>query len=268
MNTVLHRRSALANPMTTLWVVVAILLVSLLACRGPVDTASQSPTSKPDAVFQPAGSIDEAELAAIRDYLSDRITKAIDRNAIPSMAIGLYDGSGTMWADGFGEARSDGTPASHQTVYRVGSVSKLFTDVAVMQLVAKGELDLDAPVDSYLPDFKPENPFETPITLRQLMCHRAGLVREPPVGHYIDASEPTLRETVESLNATALVHEPGTTTKYSNAGIAVVGYVLEVVTGKPFDQAVREAVLDPLGMTSSDFRTQPASGRSDWPMPR
>ena len=238
---------------TTLIAAVAIAASSLVACRSPADSAPEASALKPDAVFRPAGSIDDTELATIRDYLSERIAKAIDRNAIPSMAIGLYDDTGMLWADGFGKARDDGMPASYQTVYRVGSVSKLFTDIAVMQLVAKGELDLDAPVTDYLTDFQPENPFDVPITLRQLMCHRAGLVREPPVGHYIDASEPSLRETVESLNATTLVHEPGSTTKYSNAGIAVVGYVLEVVTGKPFDQAVREAVLDPLGMKSSDF---------------
>ncbi len=244
-------RSRLINFCST--VLIVGLALGALGCRGPVETDTSAQSAKPEAVFRPAGAVEEAELATIREYLTDRITNAIDRNAIPSMAIGLYDGTGALWADGFGDARQDGTPASYQTVYRVGSVSKLFTDVAVMQLVASGELDLDAPVKTYLPDFQPENPFDVPITLRQLMCHRAGLVREPPVGHYIDASEPTLRATVESLNSTRLVHEPGTTTKYSNAGIAVVGYVLEVVTGKTFDQAVREAVLDPLGMTSSDF---------------
>ncbi|MCH2471297.1 MAG: beta-lactamase family protein, partial [Gemmatimonadetes bacterium] len=119
-----------------------------------------------------------------------------------------------------------GVPASEHTVYRVGSVSKLFTDIAIMQLVERGELDLDAPVTTYLPDFAPENPFGTPITLRQLTSHRSGLVREPPVGHYFDPTEPTLAQTVASLSPTRLVYPPTERIKYSNAAIATVGYVL------------------------------------------
>ena len=101
-------------------------------------------------------------------------------------------------------------PATADTVYRVGSVSKLFTDIAVMQLVERGEVDLDAPVTTYLPDFKPTNPFGTPITLRQLMSHRAGLVREPPVGNYFDDTRADRSaQTVASLNRTTLVYAPG-----------------------------------------------------------
>src|SRR5436190_648599 len=83
-------------------------------------------------------------------------------------------------------------PATPDTVYRVGSVSKLFTDLAIMQLVERGLLDLDDPITKYLPDFKPRNRFDVAITLRQLMSHRAGLVREPPLGNYFDPDEPSL----------------------------------------------------------------------------
>src|SRR5690606_8668687 len=99
----------------------------------------------------------------------------------------------------------------------------------------------------------PENPFGTPVTLRHLMGHRAGVVRESPVGHYFDVSEPSLAATVASLNQTALVTEPGKTYKYSNPGIGVVGEVIVRVTGKPFEAAVRELVLEPLALNDSDF---------------
>lgn len=204
-------------------------------------------------MFAARGPIEPTELEAIRSFLTDRIESEMASKQIPSIAIGLYDSEGTLWADGFGAAREDGTPASRETVYRIGSVSKLFTDIAVMQRVERGELDLDAPITDVLPSFRPNNPSGTPITMRQLMCHRSGLVREPPIGNYFDDEEPSLAATVASLNSTSLVHEPGTVAKYSNAGIAVVGYVLETLAGKPFDQAMRDAVLDPLGMESSDF---------------
>ena len=110
---------------------------------------------------------------------------------LPALSIALVDNQQIVWARGFGFADvQKQTPATADTVYRVGSVSKLFTDLAVMQLVEQGRLDLDAPVSRVLPEFSPRNPFNTPITLRQLMSHRSGLVREPPLGHYFDPSTP------------------------------------------------------------------------------
>ena len=230
----------------------AALLLPALGCGAP-DPAPGTASAEVAPTFSPRGAIEREELEAIRAFLSDRVEAARRRHLVPSMAIGLYDRDGALWADGFGTADDEGSSATRATVYRVGSVSKLFTDIAVMQRVERGELDLDAPITDVLPGFRPQNPFGTEISLRQLMCHRAGLVREPPVGNYFDDDGTTLEETVRSLNDTRLVHEPGTVTKYSNAGIAVVGYVLEELAGVPFDRAVREAVLEPLGMDSSDF---------------
>jgi len=107
-------------------------------------------------------------------------------NNWPALSIALVDDQQIVWAQGFGFADpARKTPATAETVYRVGSVSKLFTDIAIMQQVERGKLDLDAPITKYLPSFHPTNPFQLPpITLRELMSHRAGLLREPPVGHY------------------------------------------------------------------------------------
>ena len=156
------------------------------------------------------------------------------------------DGRPQLWT------RSFGAPVP-EAVHRVGSVSKLYTATAAMVLVERGVLDLDAPVRRYLPEFAPQNPFGGEITLRHLLGHRAGLVRECPVGHYFDPSEPSLLATVQSLNDTELVHAPGSAFKYSNPGPAVVGAVIERVTGLPFARAVHELVLDPLGLRDSDF---------------
>ncbi len=142
-------------------------------------------------------------------------------------------------------------------VHRVASISKLFADTAAMVLVERGLLDLDAPVRRYLPEFAPKSEFPQEVTLRQLMGHRAGIVRESPVGHYFDGSEPALAATVASLNSTALVHAPGSQFKYSNPGIGVVGEVVARVTKQSFEQAVRDLVLQPLGLRDSDFAPRP-----------
>jgi serine beta-lactamase-like protein LACTB len=159
-----------------------------------------------------------------------------------------------VWAKGYGYADlATKTPATAETVYRVGSVSKLFTDLAIMLLVERGALSLDDPITKALRDFKPGNPFDKPITLRQLMAHRSGLVREPPVGNYFDPTGPTLARSVESLNRTDLVYEPGKRIKYSNAGIAVVGRVLEVTQKERFSRYLGRTLLSSLGMKNSSF---------------
>jgi CubicO group peptidase (beta-lactamase class C family)/D-alanyl-D-alanine dipeptidase len=169
---------------------------------------------------------------------------------LPALGIALVDDQRIVWQRAFG--------ASEHAVYRAGAVSTMFTGVAVMQLVERGELDLDAPVSKYLPTFN------KPVTLRQLMCSRSGLVREPPVGHDFDDTGPTLAATVASLNQTGLVYPPGAHEKYSNSDAAVLGYLVERTQKQPFAQYVERAVLAPLGMTESSFEPSPTAKSFLW----
>jgi serine beta-lactamase-like protein LACTB len=196
---------------------------------------------------------------AVAKALDAFIRSEVEAKGLPALSVALVDDQKVVWAQGYGFVDPDKkVPATAETVYRVGSVSKLFTDLAILQLVERGALDLDAPVTKYLPDFKPINRFDNPITLRQLMAHRSGLVRESPVGNYFDADTPSLAKTVESLNRTELVYEPGKRTKYSNAGVAVVGLVLEQTQKQRFARYLHRTLLDPLGMRRSAFEPDPA----------
>lgn len=193
-----------------------------------------------------------------RRALADFIQRELAEKQIPGMAIALVDDQRIVWSAGFGKADPWGdTPMAAASVQRVGSVSKLFTDLAVMQLVEAGQLSLDTPVRTWLPDFMPNTPGAGEITLRQLMSHRAGLHREPPVGHYFDPGEPSLEQSILSLNQTALVYTPGSRQKYSNAGIAVVGRVLEVAAKAGFEELLEARLLKPLGMSRSAFSLKP-----------
>jgi CubicO group peptidase (beta-lactamase class C family)/D-alanyl-D-alanine dipeptidase len=222
--------------------------LSLIAAL-PLGTPAQTPTTRRD-------------YTAVAGELEPAIQRAMRTHGLPIVAIALVDDQEVVWSRGYGVVDSaSGRMAGPETVFRVGSVSKLFTDVAIMQLVEQGKVDLDAPVTRYLPDFHPRNPYDRPITLRQLMSHRSGLVREPPVGSYFDSTSPPLAATIASLNRTTLVYPPETHTKYSNAAIATVGYVLERLSGKPFAQALSAAVLQPLGMNASGFEPTPALTR-------
>lgn len=200
----------------------------------------------------------QSKYMQVANSLSRFIQREMQDNQLPAFSIAVVDNQQIVWAQGFGYADPEKKiPATANTVYRIGSVSKLFTDIGVMQLVERGQLDLDAPVQKYLPDFHPKNPFHTNITLRQLMSHRAGLLREPPVGNYFDPSELSLAAMVHSLNDTTLVYAPETHTKYSNAGVAVVGYVLEKQSGEPFATYLQRAVLQPMGLHDSAFQPEP-----------
>ena len=199
-----------------------------------------------------------ADYAAVVAELERVIAREMQDKKLPALSIALVDDQQTVWAKGFGMEDPDRKiPATAETVYRVGSVSKLFTDIGIMQLVERGKIDLDAPITKYLPEFKPNNPFNKAITLRQLMSHRSGLVREPPVGNYFDDTAPSLAQTIQSLNSTALIYEPEKRIKYSNAGIATVGYVLEKTQKQPFTEYLQKAVLTPMRLRNSSFVPTP-----------
>ncbi|MCA8954174.1 MAG: beta-lactamase family protein, partial [Planctomycetes bacterium] len=199
-------------------------------------------------------------LARVATDVGPYVERQLREMGIPGACVAVLDvdpetGETHQWCEGFGrDGRPGSTGMDSAAIHRVASISKLFSDTAAMVLVERGELDLDAPVSKYLPDFAPHNPFDGEVTLRHLMGHRAGIVREAPVGHYFDPSEPSLAATVHSLNDTSLVYAPGSAFKYSNPGIGVVGAVVAKVTGKPFETAVKELVLDPLELGDSDFR--------------
>lgn len=213
--------------------------------------------------FTSAAAAQPQRYAAAIERIKKVVAHELESKRLPAIAIALVDDQTVVWSKGFGFADPEKKiPATADTVFRVGSVSKLFTDIAVMKLVEAGRLDLDAPVTKYLPDFRPKNPFNTPITLRHLMTHRAGLVREPPVGNYFDNVNADLGKMVESLNQTTLLYAPGTKIKYSNAGVAVVGYVLQKTQGQPFAKYVKENVLDVLGMKASAFEPVPETQKN------
>lgn len=222
----------------TPWGRLAVLLGLLLAVL-PVVRADDAP----DAKYAPA-------VKALQTWLEQEVAA----KRIPALSLALVDDQRIVWAHGFGHLDAARTHAAGpDTLYRVGSVSKPFTALLVMILVEMGLLDLDAPIQDYLPELRPTNKSGKKITLRQMLAHRSGLVREPPVGNYFDASEPSLAATVKSLSKTALVYPPEKKTSYSNAALSAVGYALERTQKERFETLIQRKLLDAIGMTDSSF---------------
>lgn len=207
-------------------------------------------------------SISQAAEAAILDLFRHEV----EDKAIPSISYTLSGPEGLI-SQGH-VARSDlGTTLDSRSLFRIGSVTKTFTAVSVMQQVEKGLIDLDADVATYLPGFNPHNPwrdepagpFGTTVTMRKLMSHTAGITREPKTGHYLDANRPPLAQTVAELAAIELKQDPSIgVMQYSNAGIAIVGAVLEAVTGTDYSSYVTQNIFAPLGMEASHSGIAPA----------
>jgi CubicO group peptidase (beta-lactamase class C family) len=201
----------------------------------------------------------EVDYGPVISKVHDAAQQELERGILTGVSIALVDEDHLVMADGFGWAdKQQQKPAAATTVYRVGSISKLFTAVAAMQLVEQGKLDIDAPVSDALSEFRIVLPFEESVqpTLRQMMCHRSGMVRESPVGGYFDGSGPTVSETIASLESCVLVNLPNTKTRYSNVGPTIVGHTVSKVSGQPFEDYQSEHLFAPLGMQHSGWRAE------------
>ena len=148
-----------------------------------------------------------------------------------------------------------------QTLFRPGSTSKLFTWTAVMQLVEQGKLDLDADVNTYIPNFKLPGKFGKPITMRNLMTHTAGL-EDGALGYLFQKGPEQFMPLGDALAAhvPTRVRPPttdfggdGTNASYSNWGTALAGHIVASIAGLPFDDYVRKNIFEPLEMSSSTF---------------
>lgn len=200
---------------------------------------------------------DDAADTVVARY-RERIPALMEEQHVPGLAVALVDRDRTLWAEGFGRLDDDGSaPANADTIFSVQSMSKLFTATAVMQAVAAGRLDLDEPITTYLPGFTVHSAFEKHperrITLRMLLGHTAGFTHEAPVGNNNELDPGGFDEHVRSISDTWLRFPVGTGYAYSNLGIDLAGSILARVEGKPFPEAVRESLLEPLGMERSSF---------------
>jgi CubicO group peptidase (beta-lactamase class C family) len=190
-------------------------------------------------------------------WLDGLVPAALERSGIAGAAVTVVHDGRVLTTRGYGYADtgSDGDgprPVDpDETLFRVGSIAKVFVATAVLQQVEQGQIDLDTDVQRYL-DFPLPRTFEPPITMRHLLTHTAGF--EERVRGVVALGGPAvgLRETV-AVDPPEQVFEPGTVPSYSNFGYALAGYVVERVSGVPFDSYVERNVLDRIGMASSSF---------------
>lgn len=201
--------------------------------------------------------IDELDMKA-------RIGEILNRHPAVGLAVGVVRNGSLEFFYGHGVADVESnTPITEDTVFRIASITKTFTGIAVMQLCEQGIVDLDAPANDYLRAYRliPAKASFGPATVRHLLTHTAGVGEEL---HPLDVLRPDYGESVElgrpvpSLAeyyrpGLRLVAEPGTRFLYGDHGIATLGQIVEDVSGKPLDRYFREHIFEPLGMADSDL---------------
>jgi D-alanyl-D-alanine carboxypeptidase len=177
----------------------------------------------------------------------------------PAYLVHVID-EGGEWqaAAGFSDLKK-GLPANSDAQFRIGSITKTFVATAVLQLVGRGLIDLDAPIADYLPGLLSQGRV---VTVRELLQHRAGLGSTPfgidRGNTWYPALKQACRETTDPLaairEADVQAYPPGTTYLYANAGYTALGLLLEKVTGKPYQQVLNEQIVAPLGLTRTSFQ--------------
>jgi CubicO group peptidase (beta-lactamase class C family) len=181
------------------------------------------------------------------DSIADLARSEWQRSDAPGMAYAVIDADGIL-AGGQGEIRmGSGDPVTADTPFALGSISKSFTALAILQQVEAGQVELDAPVGTYLPAFS-ESPGRD-ITLRQLLSHTSGY--STIQGNVHPAQTDTLQDRVAEIARWQTGHAPGTHWEYSNANYLILGAVIEAVSGQDYGAFVEAEILAPLGMTQS-----------------
>lgn len=219
------------------------------------------PAGEELAAIMPAASIPPTlERADVEPWLDGFMALALPRSDVAGATVAIVKDGEIVLSKGYGFADVERRVpvAADRHLFRVASITKLFTWTAVMQLVELGKIDLDTDINYYLDFAIP--PFQgQPLTMRHLMTHTAGFELVMRDLFSFKPNGLSLAETVK-LWVPNRIYSPGTTPTYSNYGPAVAGYIVERVSGEPFDDYIERHILEPLRMTQSSTRQPPPEG--------
>ncbi|TCL67329.1 CubicO group peptidase (beta-lactamase class C family) [Hydrogenispora ethanolica] len=222
--------------------ILFLLLFGLFPAGSPVD-----------------GEVPLGDAETIRPRLSKTITRMMKRDHIPGISIAIVDGD-SVWTQNFGYAdRKQKKPFSSRTIIKTGELSRLFTATAIMQLAEAGKIDIDQPLQAYLPEFamKSRFPDAAPLTIRAILSGHSGLPFTRLKG-YIGENVPYFTTLIPDLQQEYVACPPNFIHNRSTVGTSLLGAVIERVTGRRFADSMEETVLRPLAMNDSGFALREA----------
>ncbi|MEY2424559.1 MAG: hypothetical protein QOI61_131 [Actinomycetota bacterium] len=195
-------------------------------------------------------------LARVDRYLRDQV----DRAQLPGVAVGVIDHGRIVFTHGYGVA-NDGKKMTDRTPVVIGSTSKSITATAVVQLVAAGKVDLEAPVRQYLPWFNPRDRRARAITVKQLLVDTSGVPTWAGWSVLGGGGHANVRRLVNGLR---LSKEPGRAFQYSNANYILLGQIIEAVSGESYAKYVQHNIVDPLGLDNTAARELARNANRFW----
>jgi len=192
------------------------------------------------------------------------IAEEMEKNAIPGVAVAISQNGQLVYSKGFGYADLENKVTfTPQTVSRIGSISKTFTALAVMQLVEQGKLNLDAEVQTYVPTFPKKS---APITIRHLLCHQSGIRHYKPDSNEMlsNVHYNSVEESLAIFKDDSLLNEPGEKYSYTTYGYNLLSRAVETASGENFTDYVQKHIIEPLGLrqTYYDDRIKIIPGRA------
>jgi len=232
-------------------------IVLSLLFGAPVSTMAQT-----DPAQAVRSSIDPARLAGLGEFVDGVMAQQIATREIAGAVVTVVANGKILFSRGYGYADIErNIPVDgERTLFRPGSVSKLFTWTALMQQVELGRVKLDDPIDKYLDFTIPANGRTRPILIRHLLDHTPGFEDLGGItAESVSGLIPLDTFLKNPKNIPARVREPGVETSYSNYGSAIAGYIVQRVSGEAFADYIDRHIFDPLGMTSATFR-EPLTG--------
>jgi CubicO group peptidase (beta-lactamase class C family) len=251
--------------------ICSLLCAPVAHAQVPIEgrPATTGPVSKSPATALQAmpGSRVLDDTTALGQFLDGVMKAQVQELHVASAVIVVVKDGRVLYSQGYGNANvADHTPIDPATsMFRIGSISKLFTWTAVMQLVEQGKLNLDADVNTYLKGFQIPEAFGKPITLKDLMTHSAGF-EDGALGYLItdDSARVLPIDVALRVHMPARVRPPGVLSSYSNYSAALAGLIVQQVSGIPYDDYIRRNILDPLDMHYATFQEPlPAGLRPD-----
>jgi CubicO group peptidase (beta-lactamase class C family) len=188
------------------------------------------------------------------DTIDAYVQNQIQEMRIPGAALGIVKGDKIVHLQGFGDADDSGREVTAQTPFKIGSTSKSFTALAIMQLVEDGKVDLDAPVQRYIPSFRVADPEASKhITVRNLLNQTSGIPTAAGLTYMYkdDSGKDALENEVRAARDVELTHSPGKVHQYSNLNYTALGLIVQMVSGQPYEQYIKEHILAPLDMNNT-----------------
>jgi CubicO group peptidase (beta-lactamase class C family) len=224
------------------------------------------PTGEKPSSTTPPTTVHALERADLEAFFDGIIPLQLERSDIAGATVLVMKGSKDLLRKGYGfsDISKKKPVAPETTMFRLASISKLFTWISVMQLAEQGMVDIDADVNKYL-DFQIAPAFDKPITLRNLMTHTGGFEEEIRDILLTDPKQASPLREFLMANQPRRIFPPGEVPAYSNYGVGLAGYVVQRVSGELFEQYVAEHIFQPLGMKHSSFKQPLAEDLSVFP---